>query len=187
MGLLDVLTGMRNGPRGGSGGGGGMSPIMMALLGLLAYKAVKGFAPSANSAPAGTPGKPREAVPEGNGGLADILDRLGMGSSPLARGLGASGLGGILSGGLGDLLRQFQGAGKGDVADSWVSTGQNRQVAAEELSEVLSEDQIAFLIEKTGLSREELLKGLADELPRAVNELTPTGRLPSPGEFDKAI
>lgn len=186
MGLLDVLTGMRNGPRGGSGGGGGMSPVTMALLGLLAYKAVKGFAPSAIP-PGGTPAKPGEAAPEGGGGLADILDRLGMGNSPLARGLGASGLGGILSGGLGDLLKQFQGAGKGDVANSWVSTGQNRQVAAEELSEVLSEDQIAFLIEKTGLSREELLKGLADELPRAVNELTPSGRLPSPGDFDKAI
>ena len=110
-----------------------------------------------------------------------------MGNSPLARGLGASGLGGILSGGLGDLLKQFQGAGKTDVAESWVGTGQNKQVAAEELSEVLSEDQIAFLMEKTGLSREDLLRGLADELPRAVNELTPTGRLPSPGEIDKAI
>ncbi|MBP6771295.1 MAG: hypothetical protein KA171_26195 [Reyranella sp.] len=41
MSLLDVLTGMRNGPRGGRSGG--MSPITMALLGLLAYKAVKGF------------------------------------------------------------------------------------------------------------------------------------------------
>ncbi|HQS17271.1 YidB family protein [Reyranella sp.] len=183
MGLLDVLTGMRNGPRGGSSGGGGMSPITMALLGLLAYRAVKGFSPSAIP-PA--PGKPGEAAPEG-GGLSDILDRLGMGNSPLARGLGASGLGGILSGGLGDLLKQFQGAGKTDVAESWVSTGQNKQVAAEELSEVLSEDQIAFLMEKTGLSREDLLRGLADELPRAVNELTPTGRLPSPGEIDKAI
>jgi hypothetical protein len=46
MGLIDILNGMQNGPRGpsqssgsGSGKGGGMSPIMMALLGLLAYKA----------------------------------------------------------------------------------------------------------------------------------------------------
>jgi hypothetical protein len=35
MGLLDVLTGMRNGPRGFGGGGRGMSPITMALLGLI--------------------------------------------------------------------------------------------------------------------------------------------------------
>ncbi|WP_422018193.1 YidB family protein [Reyranella sp.] len=181
MGLLDVLTGMRNGPRGGSSGAGGMSPITMALLGLLAYKAVKGF--SASAIPPGPPGKPGEAPTGAGVGLGDILDWLGMGNSPLARGLGASGL----SGGLGDLLKQFQGAGKTDVAESWVSTGQNKQVAAEELSEVLSEDQIAFLMEKTGLSREDLLRGLADELPNAVNELTPAGRLPSSGEIDKAI
>jgi Transglycosylase associated protein len=44
MGLLDIVNGMQNGPRGNRGlGGGGMSPITMALLGLLAYKAVKGF------------------------------------------------------------------------------------------------------------------------------------------------
>ena len=44
MGLLDVLTGMSNGPRGfGSRGRGGMSPILLAAPGLLAYKAVKGM------------------------------------------------------------------------------------------------------------------------------------------------
>ena len=49
MGLMDILNGMQNGPRGQKQptppgqGGGGMSPIMMALLGLLAYKAVKGM------------------------------------------------------------------------------------------------------------------------------------------------
>ena len=50
MGLLDILNGMQNGPRGQRqptppGQSGGMSPIMMALLGLLAYKAVKGDGP----------------------------------------------------------------------------------------------------------------------------------------------
>ena len=46
MGLLDVLNGMQNGPRGQrtpSAGGGGMSPITMAVLGLIAYKAIKSF------------------------------------------------------------------------------------------------------------------------------------------------
>ena len=45
MGLLDVLNGMQNGPRGPSNpsaqSGGGMSPMTMAILGLLAWKAVK--------------------------------------------------------------------------------------------------------------------------------------------------
>ena len=47
MGLLDVLNGMQQGPRGSSDPGaqssGGMSPMTMAILGLLAWKAVKHF------------------------------------------------------------------------------------------------------------------------------------------------
>jgi hypothetical protein len=44
MGLMDVLNGMKNGPRGQVGSSattGGMSPLTMGLLALLAYKALK--------------------------------------------------------------------------------------------------------------------------------------------------
>jgi len=171
MGLLDVLTGMRNGPRGfGGGGGGGMSPITMALLGLLAYKAVKSFGPG--SASAGAP----NAGP--GGGLGDLLKgKIGT--------AGQGGLGSILTGGLGDLLKQFQGAGKADVADSWVSTGDNKPIDPADLNKVLTPEQIEFLTERTGLSREALLAGLAEQLPKTVDELTPQGRLPSPSEINR--
>ena len=56
MGLLDVLNGMQNGPRGqrtSGSGSGGMSPITMAVLGLIAYKAIKSFSGGQSSAPAG--------------------------------------------------------------------------------------------------------------------------------------
>ena len=92
MGLLDILNGMQNGPRGqqqpksSGGSGGGMSPIMMALLGLLAYKALKG-----RSGQAATPGGAGRPVPlptggnlnAGNtgGGFADILGGL-LGGKP---------------------------------------------------------------------------------------------------------
>ena len=171
MSLLDVLTGMRNGPRGGlGGGGGGMSPITMALLGLLAYKAVKGFSAAK---PAG-PGM----APASGGGLGDILKN-GFGNG------GQGGLGSILSGGLGDLLKQFQGAGKSDIADSWVSPNENKPIGAGDLSRVLTPEQIEFLSQRTGLTREQLLAGLAAQLPGAIDELTPQGRLPSPDEFDR--
>lgn len=174
MGLLGVLTGMRNGPRGFSGGGGGMSPITMALLGLLAYKAVKSFGGAGPRAGSGTA--------TAGGGLGDLL-KGGLGGAG-AGGLGG-GLGGILSGGLGDLVKQFQNAGKGDVADSWVSTGQNKPIAPADLSKVLTPEQIAFLTERTGLSREELLAGLSEQLPQAVDELTPQGRLPAPQDVER--
>jgi uncharacterized protein YidB (DUF937 family) len=174
MGLLDVLTGMRNGPR-GFGSGGGMSPITMAVLGLLAYKAVKSFGG------AGQRGGSGMATP--SGGLGELLKGGLGGAGP--DGL-AGGLGGILSGGLGDLVKQFQNAGKGDVADSWVSTGQNKQIAPADLNKVLTPEQIAFLTERTGLSREELLAGLSEQLPQAVDELTPQGRLPAPQDVERA-
>jgi uncharacterized protein YidB (DUF937 family) len=178
MGLLDVLTGMRNGPR-GHGGGGGMSPITMALLGLLAYKAVKSFGGTGPRADSGM------AAP--SGGLSDLL-KGGLGGAGLGGlgGAGLGGLGGILSGGLSDLVKQFQNAGKGDVADSWVGTGDNKPIAPADLSQVLTPEQIAFLTERTGLSREALLTGLSEQLPKAVDELTPQGRLPAPQDVERA-
>lgn len=182
VGLLDVLTGMRNGPRGGGGfgggGGGGMSPILLAALGLLAYKAVKGF----NNAP--QPAHPAQgSAPAASGGLGGILQSLGLGGAAAA---GSGGLGGILSGGLGDLVKQFQNAGKGETADSWVGTGQNRTIPPADLAEVLTPEQIEFLTARTGLSREELLAGLSQQLPEVVDKLTPQGRLPAPHEIDRA-
>jgi uncharacterized protein YidB (DUF937 family) len=175
-GLLDVLTGMGNGPGGalGRGGNRGMSPIMLAALGLLAYKAMKGT--GAKQAPSATTGASRP------GGLGDILGSLGLGG--VAAG-GGSGLGGVLSGGLGDLLRQFQGAGKGDVADSWISIGQNKRIAAHDLEKVLTPEQIDFLTERTGMTRQELLAGLSQQLPQVVDTLTPDGRIPNADELNR--
>jgi hypothetical protein len=59
MGLLDVLNGTQNGPRGqraSGASGGGMSPITMAILGLIAYKALKSFSGSQPSAAGAGPG-----------------------------------------------------------------------------------------------------------------------------------
>ena len=165
MGLLDIFNGMQNGPRGNRGlGGGGMSPITMALLGLLAYKAVKGFG--------GSPAQPGTAPsgPGAFGGLGDLFKGLGGGSGMAA---GAGGLGGLLTGGLGDLVKQFQGAGKEDVAKSWVGTGQNQPITPADLSTVLTPAQTDSLMARPGLSREELRAGLSDQLPKAIDHLTP--------------
>jgi uncharacterized protein YidB (DUF937 family) len=183
MGLLDIFNGMQNGPRGNRGlGGGGMSPITMALLGLLAYKAVKGFGDNPNPAQPGT----APSGPGGGafGGLGDLFKGLGGGTGMAA---GAGGLGGLLTGGLGDLLKQFQGAGKEDVARSWVGTGQNQPITPADLGTVLTPEQIDFLMARTGLSRVELLAGLSEQLPKAVDHLTPEGRLPTPDEMNRVV
>jgi uncharacterized protein YidB (DUF937 family) len=177
MGLLDVLNGMQNGPRGPSNpsaqSGGGMSPMTMAILGLLAWKAVKHLT-------AGQPGATPAPSPAGGttsgGGLGDIL------KGNLGGLLAGGAAGSVISGGLGDLLKQLQQSGQGETANSWVGPGQNKPIAPGDLAKALGADQISGLMSQTGLSREDLLSGLSQQLPEAINHLTPDGRLPTDNE-----
>ena len=180
MGLIDVLNGMQNGPHGprgsSTGSGGGMSPLTMAVLGLLAYKAVKSFTGQPGAAPA-APGSSQSTV----GGLGDLLKN-GLGGL-----LAGGAAGSVLSGGLNDLLKQFQQSGHGDVAKSWVDNGPNKAIASDDLAKALGGDQINTLMAHTGLSRQDLLAGLSQYLPEAVNQLTPDGRLPTEQELSRSL
>ena len=155
MGLLDILNGMQNGPRGPSTSSaqdqdkGGMSPITMAILALLAYKAVKhigGGQPNAAPAPAPTPSPNtvNAGLPGGDmgGGLGDLL-KGGLGGL-----LAGGAAGSVISGGLGDLLKQFQQNGHGDTANSWVGKGENKPIAPGDLASALGANQI----ELTGIA-----------------------------------
>jgi uncharacterized protein YidB (DUF937 family) len=188
MGLLDVLNGMQNGPRGPSNpsaqSGGGMSPMTMAILGLLAFKAVKHLTSgSSQSSAAPTPAPAPSSGSTTAGGMGGGMGGLG---SMIPGGLGGLLAGGaagsVISGGLGDLLKQFQQAGHGETANSWVSPGPNKQIAPGDLANALGADQISSLMSQSGLSRDELLSGLSQHLPEVVNHLTPDGRLPTEDE-----
>jgi len=188
MGLMDVLNGMQNGPHGprgeSTGSGGGMSPMTMAILGLLAYKTFKSFTSLPTAAPAapgtaGTPSTP--SAPGRGGGISDIL-KGGLGTV-----LAGGAAGGILSGGLGDLLKQFQASGHGDVAKSWVDNAPNKAISSDDLAKALGGDQIETLMAHTGLSRQDLLAGLSQQLPEVVNQLTPDGRLPTEQELSRSL
>jgi uncharacterized protein YidB (DUF937 family) len=188
MGLLDILNGMQNGPRGQSTpsaqDSGGMSPITMAILALLAYKAVKhigGGQP--NAAPAPSPNTVNAGLP-GGGGMGGLGDLLKGGLGGLLAG-GAAGS--VISGGLGDLLKQFQQNGQGDTASSWVGKGENKPIAPGDLANALGANQIDSLASQSGLSRDELLSGLSQYLPGVVDHLTPDGRLPTEQELSGRI
>jgi uncharacterized protein YidB (DUF937 family) len=193
MGLLDVLNGMQNGPRGqpvpssSTSGSGGMSPITMAILGLLAYKAVKsvsGSQPSAAPANTRLPpgGNPINAGPsDSGGGLGDLL-KGGLGGL-----LAGGAAGGVLSGGLNDLLKQFQRSGHSDTASSWVGTGPNKAISPNDLASALGADKINSLMTQSGMSRDDLLQGLSQYLPQVVDQLTPAGRLPTEQEVQRML
>jgi uncharacterized protein YidB (DUF937 family) len=167
-----------------------MSPMTMAILALLAYKGIKhlsGGQPGATPAPAPAPSTGHTvnaSLPDsgGNGGgLGDVL-KGGLGGL-----LAGGAAGSVLSGGLGDLLKQFQQAGHGDTANSWVSSGPNKPISPGDLANALGGDRINNLADQTGLSADELIKGLSQMLPDVVNHLTPDGRLPTPSELSNRI
>jgi uncharacterized protein YidB (DUF937 family) len=198
MGLLDILNGMQNGPRGPSTpsapSSGGMSPMTMAILALLAYKAAKhlgggGQATAPSPAPTPSTGNTVNAGLPGGGGLGGAL---GGGIGDVLKGglgglLAGGAAGSVLSGGLGDLLKQFQQNGHGDTVNSWVGPGANKSISEGDLANALGADQIDHAASQSGLSRDELLKGLSQMLPDVVNHLTPDGRLPTPNEVSGRI
>ena len=77
--------------------------------------------------------------------------------------------------------------GQGEVADSWVGKGENKAIAPGDLGQALGIDQINALTAQTGLSQEELLAGLSQQLPGVIDQLTPDGRLPTESELSKWI
>jgi uncharacterized protein YidB (DUF937 family) len=185
MGLLDVINGMQQGPRGpstpSSQSSGGMSPMTMALLGLIAWKAFKhitasqpGATPPSTPTPAPAPSG--GSLAGGGGGLGDIL------KGPLGGVLGGAAAGSVISGGLGDLLKQLQQGGHGETANSWVGTGANKAISPGDLAGALGADQIDSLASQSGMSRDDLLNGLSQYLPKVIDHLTPDGRLPTDDE-----
>jgi uncharacterized protein YidB (DUF937 family) len=171
-------------------------PSLTALLGLLAvagYQNRDKIAEMLRGSPGGsdprTTGGTAGAGGESGagGGLGGLLGGGGAGGlGGLLGGLGGAGVGGLLGGGLNDLVDRFKQSGRGDLADSWVGTGPNKEVEPRELEQAIGPDVLQTLEQQTGLSRDELLARLSRELPKAVDKYTPDGRIPREDEFPRS-
>jgi uncharacterized protein YidB (DUF937 family) len=160
-------------------------PSMTALLGLLALAGYQnkdklaellGSAGRVTPVPAGS-----GASPGGLGGLAGGGAGGGLGGllGGLMGGQKSATPGGFLTSGLGEMLERFQGAGHGGAAQSWVNQGPNQEIAPHHLEQAIGPDVLATLTQRTGLSRDELLSRLSKNLPHAVDQYTPDGRIPA--------
>ena len=118
-----------------------------------------------------------------NSVLGGLMGGAGGSSSPmqsvLTSMLGGQQGGGM--GGLGGLLSQFQQAGLGHVADSWVGNGPNQPISPDQLHNVLGEDRVRSMADQAGMAPTDFLSQLSQHLPNAVNGMTPDGQLPDEG------
>jgi uncharacterized protein YidB (DUF937 family) len=81
-------------------------------------------------------------------------------------------------GGLPALVQSFHEKGLGEIASSWVGTGQNLPISADQIQHVLGSDAVKQLAAKAGISPEVAGSSLAQLLPTLIDKLTPNGQMP---------
>jgi uncharacterized protein YidB (DUF937 family) len=116
--------------------------------------------------------------------LGSVLSSMGQQGGGM--GALASAAGSLLAndgehGGLGGLIGKFQQAGLGDIVGSWVGSGQNMPISADQLQNVLGSDAVAGIAAKLGMNPSDALGQLSNLLPGLVDKLTPDGQAPTAG------
>ena len=91
------------------------------------------------------------------------------------------------TGGLEGLVKSFQDKGLGGIVDSWVSTGQNLPISADQIQQALGSGQLGSLAEKLGMSHGDASSRLAQLLPHVVDKLTPNGQIPDSGVLGQLL
>ena len=81
-------------------------------------------------------------------------------------------------GGLAAVTAQFEQQGLGGVVQSWVGTGPNLPVTADQLHKVLGSAAVEQMAAKFGINPQDLLQKLSQVLPQAVDKMTPAGVVP---------
>src|SRR5450830_688335 len=114
---------------------------------------------------AGAPADPKAAL------IQAVLSMLANNNNQSGGALGSIG-------GLGGLLGTLQNAGLGQIVDSWIGTGQNQPVSADQVSQALGDDQLGGLAQATGIPQGDIAGHLAQILPGLVDHLTPNGQVP---------
>jgi uncharacterized protein YidB (DUF937 family) len=82
-------------------------------------------------------------------------------------------------GGVQGVVAQLEQQGLGGVARSWISTGANQPISADQINKVFSgSGMLGQLAAKAGMSPQDLTQKLSQVLPAAIDKLTPGGTIP---------
>jgi len=90
-------------------------------------------------------------------------------------------------GGIAGLQKMFQQGGMGSVFSSWVSSGQNLPISADQLQSVLHSGALQEAAQKAGLNPDQLSGMMSTLLPHLVDKLSPNGQLPEGGALQSML
>jgi uncharacterized protein YidB (DUF937 family) len=78
-------------------------------------------------------------------------------------------------GGLQGLIQSLMSGGLGQQVQSWISTGNNLPISAEQLQSILGSGQLAQLAKQFGVSESQAAQSVSQALPQVVDHITPNG------------
>ena len=90
-------------------------------------------------------------------------------------------------GGIAGLQKMFQQGGLGGVFSSWVSSGQNMPISADQLQGVLHSGAFQEVAQKAGINPDQLSGMMSSLLPHLVDKLSPNGALPESGTLQSML
>ena len=82
-------------------------------------------------------------------------------------------------GGISGLVQSFKEKGLSEVVGSWISTGKNLPITADQIQSVLGNEKVQQIAGKLGIPMDQVSSGLAQLLPQVIDKLTPDGKLPT--------
>jgi uncharacterized protein YidB (DUF937 family) len=80
-------------------------------------------------------------------------------------------------GGPAKVVEQLKNGGLEEHTKSWVGTGPNKSLTAEELKGVIDQRDLKQIAQRAGMSEQEVLQALASHLPEVVDKATPSGSM----------
>jgi uncharacterized protein YidB (DUF937 family) len=90
-------------------------------------------------------------------------------------------------GGLAGLQNMFQQGGLGHIISSWISTGQNLPISANQLQNVLHSGALQQVAQQAGLDPAQLTNMMSTLLPHLVDKLSPNGQLPDANSLQQML
>jgi uncharacterized protein YidB (DUF937 family) len=82
-------------------------------------------------------------------------------------------------GGIQGVVAEFEKTGFGQQAKSWISTGPNLPINAEQIQQALGSEKVKAMAAKFGIPVDKVADLLAKHLPTAIDKATPEGKLPT--------
>jgi uncharacterized protein YidB (DUF937 family) len=80
-------------------------------------------------------------------------------------------------GGISGLMKTFEEKGLGGIISSWIGTGENLPISAEQIKQVLGGGELEKISSETSLPVDNLSSDLAVLLPKVIDLLTPNGQV----------